>query len=171
MRFSLMLLAAPLAFGDVATLSQSQTTTLLTAGKLSVAASMTLSTPTQTFNNFTGSMNVSYRARTTETGNVTITLLASANFSPTTGPNINNGTLTYTCGSATLGSACSGTQTVSTVSQSSIVSVSSSACTGVGSGCSGSNPNTVQLNFTLTNDPQYKTGSYSAQITLTASSI
>jgi hypothetical protein len=80
--------------------------------------------------------------------------------------------LTYTCTGATLGSNCSGMQTVSTVLATNVVTaIPAGSCTGGGSPCTTANPNTVNLNFSLTDDPKYKTGSYSATLTFTISAI
>jgi hypothetical protein len=42
-------------------------------------------------------------------------------------------------------------------------------CTGAGSPCNNAATNTVSVSFTLTDDPKYKTGSYSATLTWTIS--
>jgi hypothetical protein len=140
--------------------------------KLSVPASLTVTHAGTTFVAYTGNLTVSYRARTTaSTGSGSLTVKATADFSPTGGPSIASGQLTYTCSSVTLGSACSGTQTASTTSQTNIVTVGASACAGGGGSCSSVNPNTVQTSFALVNNPTIKTGSYSATLTFTASAI
>src|SRR5947209_461215 len=78
---------------------------------------------------------------------------ATADFTPTGGPSVASGQLTYTCTSATLGSACSGTQTASTASQTNVVTLGAGACTGGGGSCSSVDPNTVQTSFALVNNP------------------
>lgn len=140
--------------------------------KLSVPGSLSVTNVGTTFVGYAGNLTVSYRARTTaSTGSGSISVEATADFSPTGGPSIASGQLTYTCSSATLGTACSGTQTSSTASQTSVVSIGAGACTGGGGSCSSVNPNTVQTSFALTNNPAFKTGSYSATLTFTASAL
>ena len=148
--------------------SETLSITLSSAAKVSVPATVTLSS-SGTFQNFTGSELVNFKARTTSSGSATVTVKGSSEFSPVTGPAIANGDLTYTCGSATLGTACSGTQTASTASSTSVVSVGASKC--VGTGCAATSPATITLSFTLTNSPAFKTGSYSAQLLYTCSAI
>ncbi|HYL74918.1 MAG TPA: hypothetical protein VEU96_11980 [Bryobacteraceae bacterium] len=143
--------------------------TLASAAKLSSPSTFTLTVSGATFNNFGGSLLVNYKARTTQVGSATLTLKASSDFSPAGGPSVASGNVTYTCASAGLGTACSGTQTMNAASQTSVVSVSTNAC--VGTGCSSANPASVQLQFVLANSPQYHTGSYSAQVLFTFSSI
>jgi len=144
-------------------------------GLFTVTSALPLTKTSATFNGFTGAMTLSYRARTSQfTGQATITVKATADFAPAGGPSIANppsagDKFTYTCGGATLGTSCSGTQTVSTTSATNVVSIGASACTGGGAPCSTANPNSANVTFTLTNDTKYKTGSYSATLTWTIS--
>jgi hypothetical protein len=137
--------------------------------------SVTLTKTGTVFNSYTGTLQIQYKARSSSGGGGTITVKATSDFPcasqgpciatpPTTGD-----ALTYTCSGATLGANCSGTQTVSTTSSTNVVTIPASACTGGGSACSTANPNTATLNFALTNDPKYRTGSYSATLTFTIS--
>jgi hypothetical protein len=127
------------------------------------------------FNTFAGTMTLSYRARTSQgTGQGSITVKATTDFAPSGGPSIAKppsagDTFTYTCSGATLGASCSGAQTVSTTAATNVVTLGASACTGGGAPCSTANPNTAYVTFTLTDDPKYKTGSYSATLTWTIS--
>jgi len=126
-------------------------------------------------NSFTGSMLLSYKVRTsTLGGSANIQLRATADFTPAGGPSIASppspgDALTYTCSSTSLGTGCSGPLTVSTTAGTNVVNIGAAACTG--SGCTGSNPQTQTLNFQLTNDPQYSTGTYQATLTFTASAV
>src|SRR5579884_484101 len=154
------------------TATQTLTAQIDAIGKVSVPSSLTLTTAGTTFAAFTGNLLVSYRARTTEaTGSGTMTVQATSDFNPTTGPKISSGNLTYTCTAATLGTACSSVQTASTTSQTPIVTLGAGLCTGGGGSCSNANPNTVETGFTLANSPAYKTGTYSATLTITISAI
>jgi hypothetical protein len=165
--------------------SQAQTTlgtqtlylTLQNAATMTVSPSSVGLTHTGTaFSNYTSasSITVSYWIRTTPStgsGNVQV---QAAEFTPTGagGPVIGSsgGPLTYTCSGATLGTNCSGNQTLSTTTQTSVVtSIPAGACTGGGGICSSAVPNTVSTSFTLTNNPAYKTGSYSSILTFTIS--
>jgi hypothetical protein len=113
---------------------------------------------------------VSYQVRTTPGGSGgKITLQVTNDFSPTGGPTAASGALTYVCGGANLGTACSGTQTASTTTSTPVLTVPASACTGGGGACSSQNPNSMNLTFTLTDNPVYPTGTYSANITFTIS--
>ena len=164
-------LTSATAWGQAtATATQSIQGEIDPAGKLSVPATLTLtSAGGPTFPSFTGSATVSYRARTTPTGSGAITAQVTSNFSPTGGPSASAGDLTYTCSGSTLGTNCSGTQTASTASATPVLTIPSSACTGGGGSCSASDPNTMQVNFTLTNRVTYKTGTFSAQVTFSIS--
>jgi len=177
----LLLCVVALLFLPIFSQAQNTATQTLAASIDPLGAIFTVSTPlpltktSATFNAFTGAMTLSYRARSSQsTGQATITVKATADFAPTGGPSIANppsagDTFTYTCSGATLGIACSGMQTVSTTSATNVVSIGASACTGGGAPCSAANPNTVNVSFTLTDDPKYKTGSYSATLTWTIS--
>lgn len=155
--------------------TQTLNLTLSSAGSLyGFPNSVTLTKTGTVFNSYTGTLQIQYKARTSSGGSGTITVKATADFSPTGGPSIGTpptagDALAYTCTGATLGTNCSGTQTVSTSASTNVVTVPASACTGGGSPCSTANPNTVSLNFALTNDPKYRTGSYSATLTFTIS--
>jgi hypothetical protein len=121
------------------------------------------------FNNFTGTTNFTYKLRTSKTtGAGTITLQVTTDFSPGGGPSVATpptagDALAYTCTVASPGTGCSGAQTSSTSAATSVATFgadSHSAATGTGSN---------SVNWTLTNDPLYQTGSYSATVTFTIS--
>jgi hypothetical protein len=160
----------PPARSDVATLTQSINAQLNPLGKVSAPASLTL-TPTGTvFSPYGGTVTLLYRARTTPAGTGgTITVQATGEFSPSGGPTVSSGGLTYTCSAATLGTPCSGTKTVSLAAQTNVATIPASSCTGGGGACSAADPNSVKLDFLLTDSPQYQTGSYSATLTFTIS--
>jgi len=154
-----------------ATASQTLNVSIGAVGKLSVVqSSVSLIHTGSTFADFTGSATVQYKIRTTtSTGNASLTVQAAADFAPANGPSVANSDLVYTCSGASLGTGCSGTQTVKTSSQTNVVTVGSGACTG--SGCSGTDPNAVTVNLDLTDSPAFKTGSYSTNLTFTISSL
>lgn len=172
-RAAAVLIFAP-AFlqGATGTTTQTLSATIDAIGKVSVPSSLTLTNAGTTFVAYSGNLTISYKARTTaSTGSGSLTLQATADFSPAGGPSIASGQLTFTCSAATLGTACSGTQTASTSSQITMVTMGSGVCTGGGGSCSSVNPNTVQSAFTLSNNPAFKTGTYSATLTFTISAI
>ena len=174
-----LLVLAALVLVPVSAPAQSSTTTqMLEASIVPLGGLFTLTSPlilTKTANGYTGTMTLSYRARTTQgVGQGAITVEATADFSPSGGPSIAHppsagDSFHYTCSGATLGTPCSGSQTVRTSAATNVVSIGASACTGGGAPCSTANPNTTNVSFTLTDDPKYKTGSYSATLTWTIS--
>ena len=131
-------------------------------------ATTTLTSSGGIFAPFTGTTNLTYKMRTTQsTGTGTITAKVTTDFSPVNGPSVAvppNGAdlLTYTCTVASPGTACSGTQTASTSAQTSVATF--------GAGASSAQAgNTASLTWGLGNDPLYKTGSYTATVTFTVS--
>ena len=171
-RAAAMLILAPLFLpGATGTTTQTLSASISAIGKVSVPVSVTLTTAGTTFVAYSGALTVSYKARTTaSTGSGSLTMQSTADFSPAGGPSIASGQLTYTCGAASLGTGCSGPLTVS-AAQTNVVTLAASECTGGGGSCSATNPNTVQTTFTLSNNPAYKTGTYSATLTFTISAI
>ena len=155
--------------GSTGTGTQSLSATIRPVGSISVPASATLITSATKFQPFTGSIRLNYRARTTPGGGGNITLRVTGDFNPPGGPSAAAGALAYVCGGATLGTACSGSQTASTTSQTPVVTLPASACTGGGGACSSQNPNSVNLKFILADDPGYATGAYSARVTFIVS--
>ena len=131
-------------------------------------ATTTLTTSGGIFAAFTGTTSLTYKMRTTQsTGTGTLTAKVTTDFAPTLGPSVasplNAGdTLTYTCTVAAPGTACSGTQTASTASQTSVATFGAGASSVLAG-------NSASLSWILVNDPQYKTGSYTATVTFTVS--
>jgi hypothetical protein len=123
------------------------------------------------FQPFQATVPLNYEVRTTPAGSGKITLQVSANFTPAGGPSVADGVLTYTCGAASLGTGCSGAQTASMAMQTPVLTLPGSACTGGGGVCSSQDPNSVNVTFTLIDDPGYATGVYAANVTFTISAI
>jgi hypothetical protein len=177
LKVGVLLLFLPIASPaqNTATTTQMLQATIVPLSGLFTQTSSVALTKSGTFNGFSGTMTLSYWARTTQgAGQGFITVKATVDFTPTGGPSIAHppsagDTFTYTCSGVTLGSSCSGTQTVSTVAATSVVAIGASACTGGGAPCSTASPNTANVTFTLPDDPSYKTGSYSATLTWTIS--
>jgi hypothetical protein len=157
------------ANGSTGTGNQTLSAIIDPIGSITAPASASLTSGATTFKPFTGNVTVNYQARTSPSGGGTVTLSVSSDFTPTGGPSAAAGALAYTCSGATLGTACSGSQTASTTAQTPVLTLPASACTGGGGACSSQNPNSVNLSFTLTDNPAYATGSYSAQVTFTIS--
>ena len=166
------MLVVPPAAGDIATVTQTIQLSLAPATKLSVPSSLALTSIGGAFNAYTGTLILSYKSRTTPGGSgATITMKANSEFTPAGGPTLASSALTYICSAASLGTGCSGTQTVSATAQTAVVSIPAGKCTGGGGLCSPSNPNTVSLNMQLANTPVYQTGNYSTVVVFTVSSI
>jgi len=159
------------AAAGTGTAAQTLSATLNPVGALTLPATATLIKSNTTFLPFTASVAVSYQVRTTPVGSGTITLKVTSDFTPSGGPSAAGGALTYVCSGANLGTACSGTQTASTANQTAVLSVPASACTGGGGACSGQNPNSLNVTFSLSDSPQYSTGTYSANVTFTISAM
>lgn len=175
---ALVMLLAPVGSHAQTTLgTQTLSLTLQAAGLLyTVPASVTLANTGTTFKAFTGAVTLNYRARTTaSTGSGKITVEATTDFPCASGgpciatPPSGGDALTYTCTGATLGTNCSSPPPVSTGSQTNVVTIGAGVCTGAGSPCGNAATNTVSVNFTLTDDPKYKTGDFSATLTWTIS--
>ncbi len=173
---SILLVPIPSLAQNTATATQTLQATIVPLGGLFTQASQISLTKTgTTFNAFSGTMTLNYRARTSQgMGQGIITVKATVDFMPAGGPSISTppsagDKFTYTCSGASLGTSCSGTQTVSTTTATSVVSLGASACTGGGAPCSTADPNSANVTFILTDDPKYKTGSYSATLTWTIS--
>jgi hypothetical protein len=79
--------------------------------------------------------------------------------------------LSYTCSAASLGSSCSGVQSISISTASPVVQLPSSACTGGGGLCSTQDPNTVLVEFAVPSEPAHRTGNYTVQLTFTISTL
>ena len=175
----LFLVATPMTTLHAQTTTQTLQANISPLGGLFAITSPTTLTKTGTvFSTYTsGAVSIQYRARTTQTtGSATITAKVTSDFSPTLGPSVATppsagDKLAYTCSGATLGTNCSGSITPSTTAATNVVTIPASSCTGGGGSCSSADPNTVSVLFTLTNDPKYKTGSYTATVTWTISAL
>jgi hypothetical protein len=120
------------------------------------------------FSQFNGTTGLTYFVRTSASGGSgSITMKVTTDFSPTGGPSVNSpptagDALTYTCTVASPGTACTGTQTASTSSQTNVASFGADAHTNTAG-------STAAVAWALTNDPKYKTGTYNATVTFTIS--
>jgi hypothetical protein len=158
----------------MAGLAQAQTTTLsVTVGP---EAALTVNTGTTnmttTGTNFsipyTGTTSLTYEIRTTKTsGSGSVTVKITADFTGSGGPSVTTppstgDALTYTCTVSSPGSACTGSQTASTAS--------STPFGTWGAGASSTKAgNSASTAWSLTDDPVYATGTYTATATFTIS--
>src|SRR5262245_6328503 len=164
-------------FGGVSAFGQTFATTGTTTLSVTIGAeaslaintsSTTLSTTGTLFADYAGTTNFTYKVRTGQSsGAGNIVLQITSDFNGTGGPKVASppspgDALTYTCAVASSATGCSSAQTASTTSTSPVATFGADAHSTKG-GDSGS------VSWTLTNDPVYKTGSYSATATFTIS--
>lgn len=156
------------AFGSTGTTTVS--VTVAAEAAIQVDTATTSLTNTGTFTDYTGTTNLTYKIRTGKTtGSGAITLKVTSDFSPTGGPSVATpptagDILGYTCTVASPGTACSGSQTSSTSSSTSVATFGADAR-------SAKAGNSSSVGWTLTNDPTYQIGSYSSTVTFTISSL
>src|SRR5664279_846741 len=145
---------------------QGATGTTILSVAIAAEASLTVNTGTSSLtatagtflNNFAGTTSLTYKIRTTKTGGTgTITAKVTTDFGGTGGPSVltpptAGDALTYTCTVATPGTACT-SQTASTTAATGLATFGADAK-------SASAGNSASVAWTLTNDPQYSTGTY-----------
>jgi len=130
-------------------------------------ASTTLTNVGTIFNNYTGTTNFNYKVRTTKVGGAgSVTLEVTTDFSPAGGPSVGTpptagDALSYTC-TAGYGTACSGPLNSSTSAATNVITFATNAHSAAAG-------NAGSVAWTLTDDPTYQTGAYSATVTLTIS--
>ncbi|HVN04042.1 MAG TPA: hypothetical protein VMT86_06460 [Bryobacteraceae bacterium] len=170
-RYAVVVACALLALPGLA---QAQTTTLAVVvgpeAALSVTTATTsLATTSSTFgSSYAGTTTLGYTIRTTKSsGTGTITVQITSDFNGAGGPSVANpptagDALTYTCSVSTPGTPCSGSQTAATKA--------ATAVANFGAGASSSKSgNAASVAWSLTDDPIYATGTYSATATFTIS--
>jgi len=151
------------------TAGQTVAITISPAAKLNfIPAALTLLS-SGSFSAYSGSMTTQNEIRTSPSGAGSVTLQVTSEFSPTTGPRASVGDLSYQCTAASYGTVCSGIVTASGSSQTPIAAYSGASCTGGGSGCSNTDPNSVNIRFSVADKSSFKTGNYTATITLSMS--
>jgi hypothetical protein len=152
---------------DIQTTTQELAVNVFPYGKVSVPSSLTLRSADTHFGAVSGTLAVSYWARTSAGG--TLTIQGESEFSPAGGPAVAQ--VSFICTGATLGTGCSGTHNLSTTAQATLVDLPSESCTGGGGACSAQDPNGILVQFLVPSKPSFKTGSYSAQVVLTVSTL
>jgi len=133
-----------------------------------ITGTSTLSSTGTNFSTYTGTTNLTYFIRTSPTsGSGYIVLQVTNDFSPTGGPSVASpptGTdaLTYNCTVSSPGTACTGPLTAKTTAQTSVGTFGANAHSALAG-------NSASVSWSLTNDPQYKVGTYTATVTFTIS--
>ena len=127
---------------------------------------LTLTSVGTSFADYTGTTAFTYKIRT-GSGSAGITLKVTTDFSGTGGPSVASpptagDTLAYTCTVSSPGTACSASQTASTTSSTPVGTFGAD-------NHSASAGNSGSVAWTLTDDPQYSTGTYTATVTFTIS--
>ncbi|MGO4882523.1 MAG: hypothetical protein ACLP59_17070 [Bryobacteraceae bacterium] len=175
-RYATIIAGGLLALAGLAQAQSTGTTTLSVVVGPEAALTVTngttsLATTSTTFGNpFTGTTTLTYFIRTTKTsGSGTLTLKITTDFAGAGGPSVgtppsSGDLLTYTCTVSTPGTACTGSQTASI-----------SAATAFGTWGPGANSvkagNSASVAWSLTDDPAYATGTYTATATFTIGAV
>jgi hypothetical protein len=163
-----LLLASSTAFAQLGATSPTGTLSVSVgaeAGLVVNTSVTTLATVGTNFSPYTGTTNLTYYIRTSSTGS--IVLEVTTDFHGTGGPSVgtpptSGDALTYTCSMNAPMVACSGMQTASTGTTTSVASVTGASHSALAG-------NTGSVAWSLTNDPVYAIGTYSATITYTIS--
>ena len=140
-----------------------------TEAAIQVDTGTTNLTTAGSFADYTGSTDYTYKIRTTQAGGTgAITVQITSDFGPAGGPSVATppsvgDSLDFTCTAVAPATGCAGTQTASTASATNVASFGADAR----SAKAGTSGNSVD--WTLTNDPQYATGTYNATATFTIS--
>jgi hypothetical protein len=159
------------AFGQTFAASGTTTLSVNVAAEASLSigtATTSLTSATGLFADYTGTTNFTYKIRTTQTGGTgAVNVQITGDFSGSGGPSVASppsagDALTYSCTVASPATACTGPVTALTTGTTSVATFGADARSAK-AGNSGS------LAWTLTNDPVYKTGSYTATATFTIS--
>jgi hypothetical protein len=162
----LLFLALGLAPAAFAASTTSVTVAVGAEASLTVSAATPL-TEAGNFANYTGATTFTYLIRTTpSTGTGSVTLKVTTDFAPTGGPSVatpaTGDSLTYSCtatGTSTP-AACSGPITALTTAYTNVLTVGADKHSTLAG-------DTGTVNWTLTNDPNYKVASYSSTVTFT----
>jgi hypothetical protein len=166
-----LLLAASSAFAQLGATTGTTTMSVSVVAEAGLTVNTTTTTLSSTgtnFSSYTGTTNLTYYIRTTPTtGTGSIVLKVSADFTPAGGPSVGTpptGTdaLTYNCTVSSPGTACTGPLTASTSSTTNVGTFGANAHSTFAG-------NSASVGWNLTNDPQYKVGTYTATVTFTIS--
>jgi hypothetical protein len=172
---TILITGCVLALAGLAQAQTGTTTLSLTVGpeaSLTVTTgTTTLATTSTTFGNpFSGSTNLTYQIRTSKTsGSGTLTLKITSDFAGTGGPSVavppsTGDALTYNCTVSSPGTACASGQTASTSTSTSV------ATFGAGANSTKAG-NSASVAWSLTDDPVYAPGTYTATATFTIAAL
>lgn len=171
MMIAIAAVARPLVAQFASSGTTTMSVTILPEAALRVDTAVTsLTSSGSTFANYTGTTSFTYKIRTLFSGGSgALQVQVTSDFSPANGPSVASpptagDQLTYTCTVSSPATACAGTQVASTSVATSVATFGANA-TSILAGNSGS------LSWILTNDPLYRTGSYTAITTITISAI
>jgi hypothetical protein len=167
--FGALLIMAGTARAQGATGTTTVSVIIGAEASLSINAATALSAAGSTFANaFTGATTFTYKIRTKQVGGTgSITLQVTSDFAGAGGPSVltpptSGDALTYSCTLAAPGTACTGPITSSTTAATSVGTFGTNAKSTFAG-------NLGTINWTLTNDPVYATGTYNATVTFTIS--
>ena len=158
------------ALGATGTGTTQLSVSVLPEASLTVdTATTSLTSAVTTFGNFTGATNFTYKIRTAQVGGSgSVKVQITSDFAPTGGPSVGSpatgDALSYSCTISAPGTACAGSVNASTTTQTSVGTFGANARSAK-AGNSGS------VSWSLPDDPQYNTGSYSATATFTLSVV
>jgi hypothetical protein len=164
-------LGAVSAFGQTFAASGTTTLSVNVAAEASISigtSTTTLSSTPGLFVDYTGTTNFTYKIRTSQSGGTgVVNVQITSDFAGAGGPSVASppsagDKLTYNCTVAAPGTACTGPVTALTTATTSVATFGADARSAQ-AGNSGS------VAWTLTNDPVYKTGTYTAIATFTIS--
>lgn len=164
-----VLLMTPLAHAQLGTTTATTTVSVNVAAEAALVignASTPLTSSGTNFSNYTGSTAFTYFIRTTQAGGTgTVNLKVTTDFTPANGPSVTTpptagDALSYTCTVSGPGAPCSGSQVSSTAATTPVATFGAGAHSAIAG-------NAASVSWTLTNDPTYNTGSYSAVVTFT----
>jgi hypothetical protein len=166
-----LLLTACLAHAQLGTTTGTTTVSVAVAAEAALSAisgTSTLSSTGTNFSTYTGTTNLTYFIRTTpSTGSGSIVLEVTTDFAPTGGPSVASpptatDALTYNCTVSSPGTACTGPLTAKTTATTNVGTFGANAHSAFAG-------NSASVSWSLTNDPQYKVGTYTATVTFTIS--
>ena len=166
-----LVLTASLAHAQLGATTGTTTVSVAVAAEAALTAitgTSTLASTGTNFSTYTGTTNLTYFIRTTpSTGSGSIVLKVTTDFAPTGGPSVGTppttgDALTYNCTVSTPGTACTGPLTASKSSTTSVATFGVDAHSTFAG-------NSASVSWSLTNDPLYKVGTYTATVTFTIS--
>ena len=164
-------LGAVSAFGQTFAVNGTTTLSVNVVAEASISigtSTTTLSSAPGLFVDYTGTTNFTYKLRTTKVGGTgSVNVQITSDFAGAGGPSVATppsagDALTYSCTVAAPGTACTGPVTALTSATTSVSTFGTDAH-------SAKAGNAGSVSWILTNDPEYKSGTYTATATFTIS--